>query len=80
MNRLPEVNFSFPAYTTPLVPLTTTLSGMYGKYEEGTLKDIKDTEKKDGKLSFTVPTIEVNDKFNFTPSYNFQERFYSDET
>lgn len=80
LNRLPEVNFSFPAYTTPLVPLTTTLSGMYGRYEEGTLKDIKDTEKKDGKLSFTVPTIEVNDKFNFTPSYNFQKSFYSNGT
>ncbi len=80
LNRLPEINFSFPAYKTPYVPLTMAFSGMYGKYEEGTLKDIKDTEKKDGKMSFTVPTVEVNDRFNFTPSYNFQKSFYSNGT
>lgn len=77
INRLPEINFSFPAYTTPAVPLTLNFSGMYGKYEEGSLGDRKDTEKKDGRLGFTVPTVQVHERFDLTPSYNFQKSFYS---
>lgn len=80
LNRLPEITFSFPTYKTPYVPLTMAFSGMYGKYEEGTLKERKNTEKKNGKVAFTVPTIEVNDKLNFTPSYNYERNYYSDGT
>ncbi len=77
LNRLPEINFSFPAWTTPFVPLTTTFSGMYGSYEEGNLTDKKNTEKKDFRFNFTVPTIQVHERFDLTPSYNFQKSFYS---
>jgi len=77
LNRLPEVNFSFPAYTTPVVPLTVNFSGMYGAYEEGNLSDKKNTEKKDFRFNFTVPTVQVHDRFDLTPSYNFQKNFYT---
>ena len=36
VNRLPEINFSFPSITTPVLPITVNVSGMYGRYEEGT--------------------------------------------
>jgi len=77
LNRLPEVNFSFPAYTTPGVPLTVNFSGMYGKYEEGNLSDKKNTEKKDFRFNFTVPTVQVHERFDLTPSYNFQKNYYT---
>jgi hypothetical protein len=77
LNRLPELNFSFPAYTFPVLPLTMNFSGMYGHYEEGALNDKKDTEKKDFRFSFTVPTVQVHPRFSLTPSYNFQKSFYS---
>ena len=80
LNRLPEVNFSFPAYTFPVVPLTMNFSGMYGHYEEGTLDNKKDTEKKDFRFNFTVPSIQVHDRFELTPSYNFQKSYYSGGT
>jgi hypothetical protein len=74
------VNFSFPAYTFPVVPLTMNFSGMYGHYEEGTLDNKKDTEKKDFRFNFTVPSIQVHDRFELTPSYNFQKSYYSGGT
>ena len=77
LNRLPEVNFSFPAYTFPGVPLTLNFSGMYGHYEEGNLSDKKDTEKKDFRANFTVPTIQVHERFDLTPSYNLMKSYYS---
>lgn len=77
LNRLPEINFSLPAWTTPVVPLTLSFSGMYGHYEEGNLSDKKDTEKKDARINFTVPTVQVHERFDLTPSYNFQKSFYS---
>jgi len=77
LNRLPEINFSFPAYTTPGVPLTINFSGMYGKYEEGSLNNKRNTEKKDFRFNFTVPTVQVHERFDLTPSYNFQKNFYS---
>jgi lipopolysaccharide export system protein LptA len=77
LNRLPEINFNFPAYTFPVAPLTLNFSGMYGKYEEGTLTDKKDTEKKDFRANFTVPTIQVHPRFDITPSYNLLKSYYS---
>jgi lipopolysaccharide export system protein LptA len=77
LNRLPEVNFSFPAYTFPGMPLTVNFSGMYGRYEEGNLNDKKDTEKKDFRFNFTVPTIQVHERFDLTPSYNLLKSYYS---
>jgi hypothetical protein len=77
LNRLPEINFSLPVYTTPGVPLSFNFSGMYGKYEEGSLSDSKDTEKKDARISVTVPTIQVHERFDLTPSYNIQKSYYT---
>ena len=77
LNRLPEINFSFPAFHTPVLPITINFSGMYGHYEEGTLDDKKNTEKKDFRFNCTVPTIKVNRRFDLTPSYNFQKSFYT---
>lgn len=78
LNRVPEVNFSFPAYTTPGVPLTMTVSGMYGLYEEGNLDDKKNTTKKQVRSNFSVPTVQVNRRFDFTPSYNLDKSWYSE--
>ncbi|GAB4266592.1 MAG: hypothetical protein Kow0029_00400 [Candidatus Rifleibacteriota bacterium] len=80
LNRLPEINFSFPAYTFPGVPLTLNFSGMYGHYEEGNINTKKDTEKKDFRANFTVPTIQVHERFDLTPSYNFMKSYYSGGT
>lgn len=77
LNRLPEINFSFPAYTFPVLPLTMNLSGMYGRYEEGNLNDKENTEKKDFRFNFTVPTIQVHERFDLTPSYNLMKSYYS---
>lgn len=77
LNRLPEINFSLPSYTTPGLPLTVNFSGMYGSYEEGSLSEKKNTEKKDFRFSFSVPTVQVHERFDLTPSYNFQKSFYS---
>jgi hypothetical protein len=77
LNRLPEVNFNFPAYTFPVMPLTLNFSGMYGRYEEGNLTDKKETEKKDFRANFTVPTIQVHPRFDITPSYNLHKNYYS---
>ncbi|HNV68313.1 MAG TPA: hypothetical protein PKO06_01350 [Candidatus Ozemobacteraceae bacterium] len=77
LDRLPEVNFSFPAYTLPGVPITMNLSGMFAKYQEGTPDDRRNTEKKDIRSSFTTPTIQVNERFDLTPSYNFEKSWYS---
>ena len=77
VNRLPEINFSFPSWTAPIVPITVNLSGMYGHYEESDGEGKKNTEKKDARLSFSCPAVEVNEKFNFTPSYNFEKSWYT---
>lgn len=77
VNRLPEINFSFPSWTAPLIPITVNFSGMYGHYEESDGTSKKDTEKKDGRLTFSCPAVEVNDKFNFTPSYNYEKSWYT---
>lgn len=77
LNRLPEINFSFPAYTMPFMPVNVNFSGMYGSYEEGTLDNLKSTEKKETRFNFTTPTIEVHPRSNLTPSYNFHKNFYS---
>jgi|GEM_PF-731585 len=78
LNRVPEANFSFPAYKLPLVPITTTISGMVGRYEEGTLTDTKLTDKKDVRAGFSVPSLVVNRMFDLTPSYNFEKSWYSE--
>ncbi len=77
LNRLPEINFTLPAYTTPGVPLSFNFSGMYGRYEEGNLDKSSETEKKDARVSVTVPTIQVHERFDLTPSYNLQKSWYS---
>lgn len=77
LNRLPEINFTLPGYTTPGVPLSLNLSGMYGRYEDGTLSDVNESEKKDARVSVTVPTIYVHERFDLTPSYNLQKSYYS---
>ena len=77
VNRLPEINFSFPAWTMPVVPITINFNGMYGHYEESDGEGKKDTEKKDGRLSFSCPAVEVNERFQFTPSYNFEKSWYT---
>jgi len=77
LNRLPEINFTLPGYTTPGVPLSLNFSGMYGRYEDGTLSNVNESEKKDGRVSVTVPTIYVHERFDLTPSYNLQKSFYS---
>jgi len=77
LNRIPEVNFTFPAKTLPLLPITVNLSGMYAQYEEGTPDDLKTTNKKDMRTSFTTPTVTVNRYFDFTPSYNYERNWYS---
>ncbi len=78
LNRLPEVNMNFPAYTFKVVPLTMNVSGMFGRYEEGTLDNKKDTEKKDLRSNFSVPTVKVNERFEFTPSYTLAKSWYSE--
>ncbi len=78
LNRIPEVNFSFPAYTTPLLPITTNVSGMYGNYEEGSLSTKKNTNKKNVRSSFSVPTVQVHRRFDLTPSYNLEKSWYSE--
>ncbi|NLI77571.1 MAG: hypothetical protein GX442_14185 [Candidatus Riflebacteria bacterium] len=78
LNRLPEINMSFPAYTFPVVPLSMNVTGMFGRYEEGTLETKKDTEKKDLRSNFSVPTVKVNRRFEFTPTYNLQKSWYSE--
>jgi len=77
LNRLPEINFTLPVFTTPGVPLSFNFSGMYGRYEEGRLDDTSETEKKDARVSVTVPTIQVHERFDLTPSYNLQKSYYS---
>jgi len=77
LNRLPEINFSFPAYNFPGNIMTMNFSGMYGSYEEGNLDEKKNTEKKDFRANFTVPTIQVHERFDLTPSYNLLKSFYS---
>ena len=77
LNRLPEVNFSFPGYTLPGLPITVNFSGMYGSYEEGIIGNTKTTEKKDARFNFTTPTVEVHPRFTMTPSFNFHKNFYS---
>lgn len=77
LNRLPEINFSFPAYTMPVLPITVNFSGMYGSYEEGTLADTKTTEKKDARFNFTTPTIQFHRRFDMTPSFNFHKNYYT---
>ncbi len=77
LNRLPEINFTLPGYTTPGVPLSLNFSGMYGRYEDGTLSDVNESEKKDARVSVTVPTIYVHERFDLTPSYNLQKSYYS---
>lgn len=77
LNRLPEINFTLPGYTTPGVPLSFNLSGMYGRYEDGTLSNVNQSEKKDARVSVTVPTIYVHERFDLTPSYNLQKSYYS---
>ncbi len=77
VNRLPEINFSLPAWTAPFIPLTFNFSGMYGHYEESEGTGKKDTEKKDGRVAVSVPTIEVNPKFTVSPSYTLEKSFYT---
>lgn len=77
VNRLPEINFSFPAWTMPVVPITINFNGMYGHYEESDGEGKKDTEKKDARLSFSCPAVEVHERFQFTPSYNFEKSWYT---
>ena len=77
VNRLPEINFSFPSWTAPFIPITMNFSGMYGHYEESEGTGKKDTEKKDGRIAFTVPTIEIHPRFQITPSYNFDKSYYT---
>lgn len=77
LNRLPEINFSLPAYTTPGVPISFNFSGMYGRYEEGNLDKSSETEKKDARVGVTVPTIQIHERFDLTPSYNLQKSWYS---
>jgi len=78
LNRVPEANFSFPTYTMPGVPLSVNVSGMYGLYEEGNLDKKKNTNKKEVRSNFTVPTVQVNRRFDFTPSYNLDKSWYSE--
>jgi hypothetical protein len=80
LNRVPEINFSFPSYMTPFLPLTLTLSGMHGRYEEGSLSDIKNTHKTDVRSNVSVPTIQVHRRFDLTPSYSIQKSVYSGGT
>jgi hypothetical protein len=80
LNRVPEINFSFPSYMTPFLPLTVTLSGMHGRYEEGNLSDIKNTHKTDLRSNVSVPTIQVHRRFDLTPSYSIQKSVYSGGT
>ena len=77
VNRLPEINFSLPAWTAPLIPITINFSGMYGHYEESEGEGKKDTEKKDGRLTFSCPAIEIHPKTQITPSYNFEKSYYT---
>ena len=77
VNRLPEINFSFPAWTAPIIPLTMNFSGMYGHYEESDGTGKKDTEKKDGRIAFTVPAIPATPNTQITPSYNFEKSYYT---
>lgn len=77
LNRVPEINFSFPGYPLPLLPVTLNLSGMYGRYEEGALKGTRSTHKTDLRSGFTIPTVYVNRRFEFTPNYSFQKSMYS---
>lgn len=76
LNRVPEINFSFPSYNFKILPITMGLSGMYGRYEEGSLNDYKITEKKDIRTNFTTPNVYVNRRFQFTPSYSFSKSWY----
>jgi len=78
LNRLPEINMTFPAYTFPVLPLSLSTSGMFGRYEEGTLDNKKNTEKKDIRSNFSVPTVKVNRRLEFTPSYSLQKSWYSE--
>ena len=80
VNRLPEINFSFPSITTPVLPITVNVSGMYGRYEEGTSEAKKNTEKKDVRLAFSTPAIEVHRRFQITPSYNLEKSYYTGGT
>ncbi len=77
LNRLPEINFTLPGYTTPGVPVSLNFSGMYGRYEDGTLSKVNESEKKDARVSVTVPTVYVHERFDLTPSYNLQKSYYS---
>lgn len=77
VNRLPEINFSFPTYTMPMIPISVNFNGMYGRYEENSGSGKKNTEKKDGRLSFSSPAVEVHPRFRFTPSYNFEKSWYT---
>ena len=77
LNRIPEVNFTFPAKTLPLLPITMNVSGMYAQYEEGKPDELKTTNKKDLRSSFSTPVVTVNRFFDFTPSYNYERNWYS---
>jgi len=79
LNRIPEVNLTFPAMTMPLLPISMNMTGMFGKYEERQAdKSIKTTEKKDLRSAFSSPTVKVNRRFDFTPTYNYEKNWYSD--
>lgn len=78
LNRVPEMNFTFPGFKLPLFPINANVSGMFARYEEGTLEKKKDTEKKDIRSSFSVPTVQVHRRFDLTPSYNLEKSWYSE--
>ncbi|MBF0407135.1 MAG: hypothetical protein HQM10_07270 [Candidatus Riflebacteria bacterium] len=80
LNRMPEITFNLPAYTFPFVNIGTNISGMYGKYEEGTPDKLKNTDKKDVRSSFTIPPLKLGTRFDMTPSYNLEKNWYSEGT
>ncbi len=80
LNRVPEVNLTFPAVTMPLLPITMNVSGMLARYEEGTLKELKKTSKNDMRSSFSAPTVRWGRRFELTPSYNYERSSYSEGT
>ena len=78
LNRIPEVNFTLPGYTLPIIPISTNFSGMFGRYEEGNLKEKKNTEKKNIRSTFSYPSTVIGKRFDLTPSYNFEKSWYSE--
>ncbi|MBF0543898.1 MAG: LPS-assembly protein LptD [Candidatus Riflebacteria bacterium] len=77
LNRVPEVNFTLPPYTIPFIKAGANITGMFGRYEEGTPSDLKETTKKDVRSSFTIPPLKLGTRFDMTPSYNFEKNWYS---